>query len=118
MPSPIVQFHITSEDPTRTRAFFEQVFDWKIGDPGTPAVPIDPQGPGDFDVKGAFRQGPEGAPSAVTLFFRVADLWVTVEKAESLGARVLVPIQQQGGAGPHFAIVRTPEGQPLGIVQA
>lgn len=116
MPSPLVFFQISSPDVARTGAFLSELFDWRFGEGEAPT--IDPQGPGDFDPKGAFRTLPEGSAPAATLWFRVSDLEATVAKAESLGARVLVPIAQNPGGGAHVAMVRAPDGFVVGIVQA
>lgn len=119
MPSPVVFFQIQSADPQKARAFYSELFDWQFGEatlPGSGAS-INPQGPADFDVQGSFFPLPAGAPPSVTLFFRVNDLQMTVPKAESLGARVVVPITQLPG-GTHVAIIVTPEGHSIGIVQA
>jgi uncharacterized protein len=114
MPSPVVYFTIGTPDLERAREFYRAVFDWRIEDG---AGAIDPLGPGDFDVKGSFRALPEGSAPAVTLFFRVSDLWASVEKAQALGAELVVPIRQTE-AGAHIALVRAPDGQSVGIVQA
>ena len=118
MPSPIVFFQIASVDPEASKAFYEEVFDWSFGEPGADGgISVDPQGPGDSDAKGSLTRLPGGGSQAVTLFIRVSDLWGTVERAEALGADLLVPIRQIP-AGPHMAIIRAPDGPALGIIQA
>ncbi len=121
LPSPLVFFHIATPDPEGARRFYAEVFDWTFDDASTNGganVGIDPGGPGDFDVHGTLRALPAGAAPAVTLWFRVADLRATVPRAEAAGAKVLVPIRQQGPGGAHIALVRAPDGQAVGIVQA
>ncbi len=119
MPSPLVFFDIASPDPEAARAFYADLFDWTFseGNAAQVTIGIDPGGPGDFDVKGTLRGLPAGSAPAVTLWFRVDDLWGTVARAQALGARVLVPIRQTP-AGTHIALVRAPDGQAVGIVQA
>jgi predicted enzyme related to lactoylglutathione lyase len=119
VPSPLVFFTIGTSHPEQAQQFYGQLFGWRLAEADGPnaAPSIDPEGPGDFDVKGAFRVLPEGAPPSVTLFFRVSDLWATVEKAQALGAALIVPIRQTP-AGAHLAIVRAPDGASVGIVQA
>jgi uncharacterized protein len=114
MPSPLVFFNIVTTDLEASKAFFRDLFDWEIGSDG---ISIDPGGPADFDPKGTFVEARDGQGPAATLWFRVGDLWATIEKAESLGAKVLIPIRQNPG-GAHFALIRTPEGLPIGIVQS
>lgn len=115
MANPLVFFQIGTRDVEASRRFFSEVFDWDLdGDGGG----IDPGGPGDFDVKGAFFQLPEGdAPPHVTLYFRVNDLDATVARAERSGARMVLPRSRTAG-GVDVALIRAPEGQVIGIVQA
>lgn len=116
MPSPLVYFQIATPDTEAARAFYAALFDWHWGDPSGRSVPIDAQGPGDFDPKGSLLQLAEGATPFVTPWFRVDDLWATFEKAQALGAQVIVPIRQSAG-GTHSCLVRGPDGQTIGIVQ-
>ena len=119
MPSPLVFFQLATADPVATRAFLDQLFDW---DPAGPdangTIPVRPDGPADFDVTGALQRRSEGRQQT-TLFFRVADLWETVERAEALGGQVIMSIRQPTPDGAHLAIVSTPDGElNVGIVQA
>jgi uncharacterized protein len=115
MPSPLVYFQIATADIERSKAFYGELFGWDMADGSTGA--IDPQGPGDFDAKGAFLKIEADAPPFVTPWFRVVDLAATLAKAEALGARVLVPVRRTP-AGTDIALIRTPEGHSVGIVQA
>lgn len=117
MPSPLVYFQIATPDTEAARAFYSTLFDWKWGEPGGRSQSVDAQGPGDFDPKGSMLQLAEGAAPFVTPWFRVDDLVATVEQARALGARVLTPIRQ-GATGTHTGLVRGPDGQTRGIVQA
>lgn len=110
-PNPIVFFQITTTP--EGRRFFEELFDWQV----TPEGNIDPGGPGDFDPKGFFRPAKDGQPPFVTPWFRVLDLWATVERAQAMGAEVLIPIRRQNEGGPHIALLRAPEGLSFGLVQ-
>jgi len=120
MPSPLVFFLIATADTEKSRAFYGGLFDWDFADTGAAVTPIsiDPKGPADFDAQGSFQVLPEGAPPYVSVFFRVDDLWATVSKVEPLGGTVVVPITHLGEGRPHIAIIRSPEGHPIGIVQA
>lgn len=119
MPSPVVFFQIATANPARAREFYSQLFDWEFSDTGNALTPIaiNPKGPADFDPTGTFLQLPAGAPPYVGIFVRVDDLRATVAKAEGLGARVLLPVTQTP-TGTHVAIIRSPEGHTIGIVQA
>ena len=111
-PNPIVFWQIATTP--EGRAFYQELFDWQIADDGR----IDPGGPGDFDPKGSFLPVKEGQQPFFSPWFRVLDLPATFEKAQALGATVLIPIRRQNEGGPHIALVRAPDGQSIGLVQA
>ncbi|MEX2080877.1 MAG: VOC family protein [Dehalococcoidia bacterium] len=118
MPSAVVYFQIATADPAAARDFYSQLFDWDFSSGAGPTpITINPKGPADFDPKGSFFQLAPGAAPFITLFVRVEDLQSTVAKAEELKARVVVPITQVAG-GTHLAVISTPEGHSIGIVQA
>lgn len=110
-PNPLVFFQIVTTPVGRR--FFEELFDWTV----SPKGGIAPGGPGDFDPQGAFLEAKEGQQPTVTAWFRVLDLWATFEKAQALGASVIIPIRQDQN-GTHIALVRAPDGQAVGLVQA
>ncbi len=118
MPSPLVYFQIATPDTEAARAFYGALFDWKFGEPAGRVTAIDAQGPGDFDVTGSFLRLQEGATPFVTPWFRVDDLWATFDRAQSLGAQVILPIRQSGSEGAHSCLLRAPDGQAFGMVQA
>ena len=120
MPSPLVFFQIATADTENARAFFAELFDWEFTENPAAATPlsINPKGPADFDAQGSFLRLPDGVPPYVSIFFRVDDLWATVKKVEPLGGSIVVPVTHLGEGRAHIAIVRSPEGHVIGIVQA
>jgi predicted enzyme related to lactoylglutathione lyase len=119
MSNPVVFFQFASPDPAATQAFLAELFEWEFGEgtPGVYAASIDPGGPGDFDVKGALLQLPEGGTPFISVFVRVGNLVRTFERAKELGAQVLVA-PTRTATGVDVSIIRTPDGLVLGIVQA
>ena len=121
MPSPIVHFQLTSNDPAATAQYFADVFEWKVGPavPGT-AASFDTGAsqviPNDIFLGGSVRQAPEGQAPATTVYIRVADLDSTLEKAVQHGGQIVMPRRDQAGA-PTIALVRTPDGMVVGVVQ-
>ncbi len=121
MPSPLVHFQLASEDPAATQAFFKALFDWDFqpGE-GRVAANIDTGArkiePNDIYPAGSLIQARQDAGSYVALFFRVEDLDGVVVKAQSLGARVVVA-RTRTAAGADVAIISTPQGHVIGIVQ-
>lgn len=119
MPSPVVFFQVATTDPAAAREFYGQLFDWEFSETGNAVTPlaINPKGPADFDAKGSFLQLPAGALPFVGIFVRVDNLRATVAKAEALGAKIVLPVTRTEG-GTDLAIIRSPEGHSIGIVQA
>ena len=119
MSSPLVFFQLATPDPRGTYAYLDALFGWEPAEPdANGTISIGPGGPADFDVGGTLMPDGDGRQQT-TLFFRVVDLWETVERAETLGGRVLMPISQATPDGAHIAIVATPDASlSVGIIQA
>ncbi|MBV8982325.1 MAG: hypothetical protein JO086_15590 [Acidimicrobiia bacterium] len=109
---PVVHWEIEARDPERQKAFYSELFNWKIGD----GFIMDIQ-PG----LGAPEPGPAGhlrqsGRSGVNLYVQVRDLQASLTKAVELGATVVAePFDVPGG--PTLAGVVDPEGNPLMLVQ-
>ena len=124
MPSPIVHFQLASSDPEATEAFFRDVFDWSFtasGATGSRVRAAIETGhrqvePNDIYPSGTLFQLPEGAPAYTALYIRVADLDETLKRAQERGARVVLPRTRNPG-GTDLAIITTPQGLVVGIVQ-
>ncbi|MCK9519793.1 MAG: VOC family protein [Dehalococcoidia bacterium] len=117
MGSPIVFFQVTCADLERSAAFFHEVFGWEIG-PESPGVgaSINTHDPVDFALNGALSPAGEGRTPGITIFVRVDNLDDTVGKAEALGGRVLVQRMRTPG-GVDIAVILTPDGHRIGVVQ-
>jgi uncharacterized protein len=110
---PVVHWEIEAKDAERQRAFYADLFNWKIGEGFIMEIPPGIGGP---------EPGPAGhirasERSGVTLYVQVADLRASLEKSVALGATVVAePFDVPGG--PTLAGVIDPEGNPLMLVQA
>jgi uncharacterized protein len=110
MPNPICHFEIGCRDRAKTKAFFSELFDWKVEDAG-PATFIQT---GD-DVGGHITAlGHE--PHNYTIFYvKVDDVKASLDKASSLGGKMLVPpVTIPSGT---FAWFADPEGNTIGLFQ-
>jgi len=121
MPSPLVHFQIASSEPEATQAFLSALFDWEfhagsrrvIATIDTGARKVEPN---DIYPSGTLIQVRPGTASYASLFFRVIDLDSTVARAVSLGGSVVVP-RTRTPEGTDIAIISTPQGHVIGIVQ-
>ena len=109
---PVVHWELEATDPERARAFYSQLFNWRIEDGGLMWVPAGIGGP-EPGPAGHIRQG---ATPRVTLYVQVRDLRAAVARAAELGGTALTePFEVPNG--PTMAAITDPEGNPLMLVQ-
>jgi hypothetical protein len=110
---PVVHWEIEAKDPERQRAFYAELFNWKIGDGFIMEIPAGIGGP---------EPGPSGhirgsERSGVTLYVQVAQLRASLDRAVTLGATIVAePFDVPNG--PTLAGITDPEGNPVMLVQA
>jgi predicted enzyme related to lactoylglutathione lyase len=110
---PVVHWEIEARDAELLRAFYGELFNWKIGDGFimaiTPGIGGPEPGPG-----GHIRQSDR---SGVTLYVQVANLRASMDKSVELGAAIVAePFDVPGG--PTLAGITDPAGNPVMLVQA
>jgi hypothetical protein len=112
MPHPVVHTEIRSEDPDATRAFFADLFGWKVAAEG--AFPgytfIDTGAEGGPYVAISPRQGPD---DEVLFFVAVEDVAATLARAEELGGTIVQPAQQVPGTS--FGVFADSLGHKVGV---
>ena len=112
MPNPVVHFEIGCRDREKTAAFYQQLFDWQMT-PGEMATDIR-TGASDPVTGHIVSLGHE--PHNYTIFYvKVADVKVYLDKAISLGGKMLVPpVAIPTGT---FAWFADPEGNTIGLFE-
>jgi predicted enzyme related to lactoylglutathione lyase len=112
MSHPVVHTEIRSQDPDATRAFFADLFGWKVASEG--AFPgytfIDTGAVGGPYVAIGPRQGAE---DEVLFFVGVEDVAATLTKAEELGGKIIQPAQQVPGTT--FGVFADIHGHKVGV---
>jgi predicted enzyme related to lactoylglutathione lyase len=112
MSHPVVHTEIRSEDPDATRAFFADLFGWKVASEG--AFPgytfIDTGAEGGPYVAIGPRQAAE---DEVLFFVAVEDVAATLAKAEELGGKIIQPAQQVPGTS--FGVLADAQGHKVGV---
>jgi uncharacterized protein len=87
MGRPVVYFEIAGRDRPRAEAFYSQLFDWEL----TPAGMASRVTPGPGGIGGHIVSYGH-APENQTMFYvGVDDLQATLDKAEALGGRTMIP---------------------------
>jgi uncharacterized protein len=112
MGRPVVHFEIGCRDSEKTQEFYRSLFHWKISPMG-PAAMVASEGAGIGGHISALGHEPHN----YTIFYvDVDDVAATLEKAESLGGRTLVPpVEIPAGT---FAWMQDPEGNTVGLWKA
>ena len=112
MPHPVIHAEIRSQDPDATRAFFAELFSWKVASEG--AFPgytfIDTGAEGGPYVAISPRQG---AQDEVLFFVGVQDVAATLRRAEELGGTIVQPEQKVPGTS--FGVFADAHGHKVGV---
>jgi predicted enzyme related to lactoylglutathione lyase len=118
MANPFVHVELNSNDISKARPFYAQLFGWELNDMDMgPMGTYTTIGVGDDGTGGGMMQHPvPGSPSVWVPYVLVDDLAASTEKARSLGGTVLqalVPVAEMGT----FSIVQDPSGAVFGLWQ-
>ncbi|HVB11297.1 MAG TPA: VOC family protein [Bacillota bacterium] len=111
----IGHFEIVGKDAIRLQKFYRDMFGWQISEPmasmGNYAL-IDG---GSSGLGGGIGEE-MGGGARVTIYVQVPDLHAALDKAASLGGKVLMPPMDVPG-GPRIAMFADPEGNTTGLMQ-
>ena len=113
MANPIVHWEITSNNGKQLQEFYSNLFDWDIDTNN----PYD-YGMVDTKAEGGVNGGIGGSPSGnlVTIYVQVEDLQAALDKAESLGGKmVMSPMDIPGAVS--MAQFSDPDGNIIGLVK-
>jgi predicted enzyme related to lactoylglutathione lyase len=121
MGQPVVHFEIIGTDAERLKAYYSELFGWKI-DSDNPMKygMVSREGNLSADgigIGGGVGPAPEGYPGHVTFYIAVPDVEAALAKAESLGGqRVMGPekVMEQVELG----LFTDPEGHLVGVVRS
>lgn len=121
MANPFIHIELHSTDQAKSRAFYDELFDWTLAN-----IPL----PGSTDVDatytvvnvgggtggGMMQQTVPGAPSSWLPYVLVPDLEVATEKARALGATIIKEVTELPKTG-WISVIRDPTGAMLGLWQ-
>jgi uncharacterized protein len=113
-PCPVREFQILARNPAAEGRFYAELFGWRIDEAnalGYRRIDTGPEG-----MKGGIWPAPPEGHSLVQLFVQVTDAQAVASRAQSLGARVIMPPQGLP-EGETLAILLDPEGLPFGLLQ-
>ena len=109
----VCHFEFPSDDLEKARAFYTKLFGWKTAVmPGNPDYALLDTGA----VVGGGIQRRQMKGQTPIFYIGVEDAARYIEKAVSLGGRVIVPRQEVPGFG-FMGVIADPEGNVFGIFQ-
>jgi len=115
MPNPVVHFEIIGGDGKKLHAFYASLFGWKVdANNEWNYGMVDTQTPG-TGIAGGIGGAMDGQ-ARVTVYAQVPDLQASLDKAVSLGGKVLMPITEIPGAVT-MAMIADPEGNTMGLIK-
>jgi uncharacterized protein len=115
MPNPIVHFEIVGQDGKKLQDFYGNVFGWKIDANNEWNYGIVDTDSGGAGIAGGIGPTMDQKPR-VTVYAQVPDLQATLDKAEQLGGKTLMPPTEIPGAVT-MAMFADPEGNVMGIIK-
>jgi predicted enzyme related to lactoylglutathione lyase len=113
MANPVVHWDIGGEDPEKLQAFYSALFDWQINYIPTMDYRMVNTG-GEGGINGGIMKSPEGVPNFLSIYVQVDDLNAYLARAESLGAKTVVPPTPIPNVG-SFAMISDPAGNVVGL---
>jgi predicted enzyme related to lactoylglutathione lyase len=115
MGNPVTWFQLDGPEPEQTSKFYSEVFGWHVQwMPESNYVLIDTHaGKG---INGGLGKMPEGQPARSAFFVEDADIQTLLDKAESLGAKTVMPVTEVPDMVT-FAMFADPFGNVVGLVQ-
>ncbi len=115
MGNPFVHVELNTTDPAKAKAFYSQLFDWKLEDiPGGEYTLVQV---GEGTGGGIMKHPMPGAPSAWLAYVHVDDLEAATKKVRALGGTVAKEATEVPGYG-WFAVIVDPTGAVLALWKA
>lgn len=113
MPNPVVQFQIITKDPEATAQFYCELFGWHI-DANNPLGYRRIDTRSTEGIQGGIWPAPPQAPTFTQMFVAVDDVKAAAEKAQSLGAKLLIPPTVLP-EGDEMAVLHDPQGMSFAL---
>ena len=116
MPNPVVHWELNAKNAPEAVKFYTELFGWEASShEGMEYYLINSAGePGAQGIAGGIS-GMSDAPPYFTVYVGVDDLQAYLDKAESLGAKTIVPPTPIPGMSSSIAMFADPQGQVFGL---
>jgi predicted enzyme related to lactoylglutathione lyase len=110
MANPVVRFEIGAADEQPLVRFYGELFGWGLQAVADGYTVVDTRGGG--GINGGIGRSQRGEPWA-TFYVEVDDLRVSLDRAEALGGRMVMPVTELPGLS--FAMFDDPDGLLVGL---
>lgn len=114
MPNPVVHFEVVSPNREAIQKFFSELFEWKldINNPDDYGM-VDNE---EHGIPGGIGGTSDGAPGHATFYVQVKNLQASLDKAESLGGKTVMPPMEIPDMV-KMALFADPDGNVIGLVE-
>jgi predicted enzyme related to lactoylglutathione lyase len=114
MSNPVVHFEILGQNGEQLQKYYTDLFGWSIdaNNPMQYGMVAKVEG----GIAGGVGPSQDGAPF-VTVYVEASDLAATLDKAERLGGKTIMPPMDVPG-GPTIALFSDPAGNRIGLVKS
>lgn len=113
MANAVLQFQIVSKAPDQAASFYSSLFGWKIETENPLGYRRIDTG-AEEGIQGGIWPAPPQAPDFVQLIIAVDEVKPAVQRAEDLGARLIIPPAVLP-EGDEMAILQDPQGLAFGL---
>ncbi len=114
MANPFVHCELNTTDPAKAKAFFGELFDWKLEDMDMGTMTYTAIRVGDGTGGGMMKHPMPGQPSIWIPYVLVDNVEASTKKAQSLGGKVIKEKSEVPNMG-YFSIVLDPTGAAIGL---
>jgi len=114
MAAPVVHFEIMGGKPRELETFYGELFGWKINSNNPTQYGIVETGGGQEGINGGVGPAQDGN-RRVSIYVQVEDLQATLDRAERLGGKTILPPSEVPG-GPKLAMFADPAGNITGLL--
>lgn len=116
MANSFVHVELNTQDTAQAKAFYSQLFSWKMEDMPMPNGTYTMINPGEGTGGGLMKHPMADAPSMWLAYVNVDDVKASTAKVTSLGGKVIADVMEVPNMG-WFSIVSDPTGAVLGLWQ-
>lgn len=114
MGAPVVHFEITGGTGNQLERFYGELFGWEINSNNPMKYGVVETGGGPGGINGGVGAAQDGG-NRVSVYAQVDDLQTTLDRAERLGGKTILPPTAVPG-GPRLAMIADPAGNVTGLI--